>query len=99
MRRPHGAGHLYVKSGAYYVRWRAADGRHRNRRVGKVRGRGESDGLTRAQAERAARSLIEAESLRPPPPVAERPRTVDDAADALRDRLLIVGARLSYRQN
>jgi hypothetical protein len=70
MRRPHGAGHLYVKSGAYYVRWRAADGRHRNRRVGKVRVPGEADGLTRAQAERAARGLIEAESLRPPPPNA-----------------------------
>jgi hypothetical protein len=34
MRRAHGSGHLYVKWGAYYMRWRAADGRNLNRRVG-----------------------------------------------------------------
>jgi hypothetical protein len=51
MRRAHGSGHLYVKSGAYYARWRSPDGRLLNRRVGKVRTRGEADGLTRAQAD------------------------------------------------
>jgi hypothetical protein len=50
MRRSHGSGHLHVKWGAYYVRWRTPDGRHHNRRVGKVRVRGESDGLTRKEA-------------------------------------------------
>jgi hypothetical protein len=52
MRRSPGSGHLYVKSGAYYVRRRTVDGRHPNRRLGKVRTRGEADGLTRAQSER-----------------------------------------------
>ncbi len=33
------------------------------------------------------------------PAAAEKPRAVNEAADALRDRLLIEGARLSYRQN
>jgi integrase len=99
MRRTYGSGHLHIKSGAYYVRWRASNGRYLNRRVGKVRSRGASDGLTRAQAERAARGIIEADSLRRPVEERHRPRTVDEVADELRDRLTIQGARLSYRQN
>ena len=51
------------------------------------------------RAERGLRRLIEAESLRPPPSIHERARTVDDVADELRERLAIEGARLSYRQN
>jgi integrase len=71
---------------------------HHNRRVGKVRTRGESDGLTRAQAERASRDLIQKEGTKPTPrPVDEPARTVDDVAEVFRDRLLIEGARLSYR--
>lgn len=99
VKRIYGTGNLYIKSGAYYVRWRAANGRRVNRRVGKVRSAGEKEGLTRAQAERAARTLIEAENLRPAPTVAEKPRTVNDAALALLDRLAIEGARTSYQQN
>jgi len=99
MRRSPGSGHLYIKSGAYYLRWRGADGRNHNRRVGKARTRGESDGLTRAQAERAARTLIQEEGAKPPRSAEEPARTVDDVADAFRDRLLLEGARLSYRQN
>jgi len=99
MRRSPGSGHIHIKSGAYYVRWRSPDGRNNNRRVGKVRTPGKSDGLTRAQAERAARALAEKEGAKPPRPVEYVTRTVDDVADAFRDRLLIEGARLSYRQN
>lgn len=99
VKRIYGSGHLYIKSGSYYVRWRAANGRHLNRRVGLARRAGEKDGLTRAQAERAARTLIEAQNLRPAPTVAEKPRTVNDAAKALLDRLAIEGARTSYQQN
>ena len=79
----------------------ALDGRYVNRRLGKVRARGERDGLTRAQAERAARgSSIEAESLDARARRREQPApTVNEVADALRDRLEIEGARLSYRQN
>ena len=99
MKRPHGTGTLYVKWGAFYGRWTTPDGRRVNRRIGKVRARGESDGLTRSQAERGLRRLIEAETLRPRASVEERPRTVDEVADELRGRLAIQGARLSYRQN
>jgi hypothetical protein len=70
-----------------------------NRKIGKVRPRGEKDGLTRTEAERALRRMIEAESMRRAPTVDERPRTVDEVADLLRDRLAVEGARLSYRQN
>jgi hypothetical protein len=55
--------------------------------------------LTKSQAEAALRRLIEVESNRPPPTPDERPRTVDDVIDLLRDRLEVQGARLSYRQN
>ena len=99
MARPRGSGNLYVKWGSYYGRWTTPDGRRVNRRIGKVRMRGEKDGITRAEAERGLRRLIETESLRPAPPIDERPRTVDDVAGELRERLAIEGSRLSYRQN
>ena len=71
MKRAYGSGSLHIKSGAYYVRWRTPDGRHRNRRLGKVRTRGEKDGLTRAQAEREARRIIDTENDHPPVEPAE----------------------------
>jgi hypothetical protein len=99
MPRQHGTGRIYVKWGAYYGRWRTLDGRYVNRRLGKVKERGSDEGLSKRGADRLLRRLIEADSLRPEPRLEERPRTVDDAADALRDRLAIQGARPSYRQN
>jgi hypothetical protein len=99
MKRSHGSGHLYVKCGSYYGRWCGVDGRLVNRKVGEVRKRGEKDGITRAEAERGLRRLIEAESRRPPAPPAERARTVDEVCEALRQRITLEGARLSYRQN
>ena len=98
MKRPHGTGQIYVKSGAYYGRWRARDGRRRNKRLGPVRPPGSSEGLTRAMAEQALRRAQEDE---PAAPVADdgRGRTVNDAANALRERLELQGARKSYRQN
>jgi phenol 2-monooxygenase len=41
-------------------------GRYLNLCVGKVRGRGEKDGITRVEAEREVRRLMESERLRPP---------------------------------
>jgi integrase len=96
-RRSRGTGHLYVKHGAYYARWRTSSGRYVNRKVGPVRVRGTSNGLTRAAAERELRKLqAEAEGM--PPAVLERV-TVSDAGNALRRRLGIEGARTSYLQN
>ena len=99
VKRSHGAGHLYVKHGSYYGRWRGSDGRLVNKKIGKVRQRGQSDGITKAEAERGLRRLVEAETRRPASSAAERPRSVDEVADTLRGRLAIEGARLSYRQN
>ena len=99
MKRPYGSGQIYEKSGAYYGRWRTPDGRRVNRRLGPVRTRGESDGLTRAEAEQAFRRIqAEEASRKPVDPVVEIV-TVDQAADRLRERIAIEGARLSYRQN
>lgn len=64
-KRAYGTGHLYEKSGAYYGRWRTLDGRQLNRKVGRIRRPGESDGLTRPQAERELRRLQDAEERAP----------------------------------
>jgi hypothetical protein len=56
-KRDYGTGHLYIdpKRDAYYGRWRTGAGRLLHRKVGPVRHRGESDGLTRAEAEKKFR--------------------------------------------
>jgi integrase len=100
MKRSHGSGHLYVKWGSYYVRWRTPDGRFRNRRLGKVRARGEKHGLTKAEAERAARRLVDESAAEASTPEAKAPPPiVDEVIDEVRNRIAIEGARLSYRQN
>jgi integrase len=99
MKRPYGSGQIYEKWGAYYGRWRTPDGQRVNRRLGPKRTRGGSDGLTRAQAEQAMRRLqAEDAARRPVEPILELV-TVDQAAERLRERIAIEGARLSYRQN
>jgi hypothetical protein len=92
MKRSHGSGHLYVKRGSYYGRWRGVDGRLINTKIGKVRTRGEGDGISRADAERGLRRLVDAETRLPPSP-EEQSRTVDEVADELRERPAIEGAR------
>jgi integrase len=99
MRRPYGSGQIYEKSGAYYGRWRMPDGRRVNRKLGPVRTRGEADGLTRAEAEQAFRRIQAEEATRKPVDPVVEILTVDQAADRLRERVAIEGARLSYRQN
>jgi hypothetical protein len=78
-KRPHGTGHVYIKWGAFYGRWRGPDGRLLNRRIGRVRERDSSEGISRRDAERTLRKLIEAEAAAPSRSVAERRKTVDDA--------------------
>jgi len=99
VKRSHGSGHLYVKWGSYYEKWRGYDGRLVNQKIGKVRTRGEKNGLTRAEAERALRRLVEADATQDARPVVERPKSVDEAANALRERLELEGIRPSYRRN
>ena len=73
MKRSHGTGTLYVKWGSYYGRWVAVDGKRVNRKIGKVRVRGEKGGITRAEAERGLRKLIEAYAVQPVAAPGERP--------------------------
>src|SRR4029077_1750330 len=76
---------------------RAPDGRLLNRRIGHVRTPGERDGLTRAQAERAFRRVMEEEAHAPRPVRGARVPTVDEAATSLRERLELRGTSRSYR--
>ena len=99
MKRPYGSGQIYEKWGAYYGRWRTPDGRRLNRRLGPKRAKGGSDGLTRAQAEQAFRRIQAEEATRKPVEPVVEIVTVDQAAERLRERIAIEGARLSYRQN
>jgi hypothetical protein len=95
-KRIYGTGQLYEKHGAYYGRWRTSDGRRLNRRVGPMRTPGSSDGLTRAQAERAFRKLQEEEERRPTRRRGTEPVTVSQAARSLRRAKALEGARKSY---
>jgi integrase len=95
-KRTYGTGHLYAKSGSYYGRWRTGDGRQLNRKIGRIRNTGESDGLTSAQAEREFRHLQDAEERAPKPVRGVHRPTVDEVGDSLRQALRIDGARPSY---
>jgi integrase len=97
-RRSYGTGQLYVKQGAWYGRWRTSDGRRLNRRLGPVRQVGAADGLTRQEVERVFRRVREADEVEPRPQLARRV-TVQDAADSLRRKLAMEGARKSYLEN
>jgi len=95
VKRPYGSGQIYEKWGAYYGRWRTPDGQRVNRRLGVKRTRGGSDGLTRVQAEQAMRRLQADDAARRPIEPTVEIVTVDQAAERLRERIAIEGARLS----
>jgi integrase len=94
-KRSYGTGQLYIKQGAWFGRWRTSDDRRLNRRLGPVRQSGQGDGLTRHEVERVFRKVREAEEAKPRPQVASRV-TIGDAADSLRRKLAMEGARKSY---
>jgi hypothetical protein len=94
-RRSYGTGQVYEKHGAYYGRWRTADGRKLNRRIGPVRTPGSRDGLGRSEAERQFRRIQQEEETRAPAPPGGT-ATVTEAADSHRRKLALEGARKSY---
>ncbi len=96
MKRSYGTGQLYEKHDAYYGRWRTSDGRKLNRRVGKIREPGTSEGLTRSQAERRFRQMQQDEEIAPRRRADAEVVTVADASASLRRRLAVEGARKSY---
>jgi integrase len=81
--------------GGWYGRWRDANGKLLNRKVGAIRSPGERDGLTKTQAEQRLRGMVEDDSRLAP--VVERV-TVAEAVDALVSRLRMRGAKKSYLQ-
>ena len=95
-RRRHGTGHLYEKYGGYYGRWRTVDGRLLNRRIGPVRSAGGSDGLTRAQAERAFHKLQDEEEQRPSRRATAQAMTIEAVANTYRRERELEGASKSY---
>jgi integrase len=90
-RRRRGTGEVYVKHGSYYGRWWTADGGRANRKLGAVRRSGSKDGLTRAQAERRLRELIDDVWTTSKPE-----RTVGFAAERLLDGLAAKGRSRSH---
>lgn len=95
-KRQYGSGQIYEKSGSYYGRWRTADGRRLNRRLGEIRASGARSGLTKAQAERRFAAIRLQEDERPAPTTVERGITVSEASDSRRRQLAVEGARKSY---
>lgn len=95
-RRAYGTGRLYEKHGSWYGRWRTAEGRRLNRRVGPIRQSGTSDGLTRSMAEREFRRMQLAEEQAAQVARPRERRTVAQASESLRRRLALDEARPAY---
>jgi integrase len=99
-KRDYGTGHIYIKQGSYFGRWRGADGRLVNRKLGPVRPVGaRAGGLNRTQAERELRRIRDAEELAPRPAPGAPIATVDEVTDSLRQKQRLAGARRSYLEN
>jgi len=98
-KRKYGTGQVYEKHGSYYGRWRTSDGRRLNRRLGEIRRTGETDGLSRSEAERTFRRVQDAEERSPSRPRHAPTITVSAAAESLRTAKALEGARKSYLEN
>ena len=94
-RRAYGTGTLRVVGGSWLASWYTADGRRVQRKVGQARTAGRSDGLTKAQAERALRRIREVDS---PRAVARSRRvTMEEGGAELCRRLELKGRKKSHR--
>jgi integrase len=91
-RRDHGSGTLYPVTDARGEKWwfgRWHNGKSRpNRKIGRVRKRGNKEGLTQTEAEKRLREMMDAE---PPPPETEN--TVSDASERLLRALKVKGLK------
>lgn len=94
-RRDYGTGTLRVVRGAWLASWYATDGRRVQRKIGAARTEGRSDGLTKAQAEKALRQIREGEA---PRGVAHSRRvTMEEGGAELCRRLELKGRKKSHR--
>ena len=60
-KRSYGSGALYVRGDVWYGRWHDGAGNRPQRAIGAVRQPGSRDGLTRSQAERELRRIMDSE--------------------------------------
>ena len=90
-KRANGAGTVYIKNGSYYGRWVTLEGGRTNRKLGRVRRPGTRDGLTRTQAEKHLRELIQTVQV-----TSDPERTLALAGQALLLRLEAKGASKSH---
>ena len=93
-RRAYGTGSLRIVGQAWMASWYGDDGRRIQRKIGPARSPGETDGLTKAQAEGELRKIRLAEHDRPSR--AERV-TVEHAGAELSRRLEFRGRKKSHR--
>jgi integrase len=93
-RRAYGTGSLRIVGQAWMASWYGDDGRRIQRKIGPARSPGETDGLTKAQAEGELRKIRLAEHDRPAR--AERV-TVEHAGAELSRRLEFRGRKKSHR--
>ena len=90
-KRANGSGGIYIKHGSYYGRWITVAGGRTNRRLGPVRRPGTANGLTRTQAEKKLRELMQDVQVVTDPDV-----TMAVAGRALRDHLEGKGSSRSH---
>src|SRR3954453_17504522 len=90
-KRADGAGSIYIKHGAYSGRWVTIEGGMTNRKLGSVRRPGTREGLTRTQAEKRLRELMDTIQVTTDPD-----RTVGIAGEALLEQLEARGCSKSH---
>ena len=92
-RRANGAGSVYTKHGSFYGRWTTEGGGHPNRLLGPVRLPGAATGMTRKQAERRLRELMDEVQV-----TTDVELTVAMAGQALLEQLEAKGRAKSHLQ-
>ncbi|HEY5194671.1 MAG TPA: site-specific integrase [Solirubrobacteraceae bacterium] len=93
-RRGYGTGSLRLAGRSWVGSWYGADGRKVQRKVGVVRTPGESDGMTRAQAERELARMRQQDAI----VIAATTRaTMEEASEELCRALDIRGRKKSHR--
>jgi integrase len=93
-RRGRGTGEVYVKHGSYYGRWTTPAGGRANRKLGPVRAPGSTAGLTKPQAERRMRELIDQVRTTSVPD-----RTLSHVAELYLDALVAKGRSRSHLES
>jgi hypothetical protein len=93
-KRAYGTGSLYLKDGAWYGRWRTADGRRNAQRIGVARTNANRTGLTKKEAEAALREILLAATLGPGE--ASDQTTVAELRRALLAALADTGRKASH---